>query len=272
MAHAGESDMKSISVAGTQVSYSRTGQGPGLLLLHGSGGDGQSTFGHLVDQFSDRYTVLVPDYAGCGASTVPEGRLTRDLLEAQVAAVLLDAGVGSVAVVGYSMGSQVAGALAAQHPRLVHALVLVGGRARNDDVRHRMVFEVALRLQECDPRLADRFMLSHGMSPAFFRSLETEKLNQLLQRPLPRHAKQRMDFSLNESIADKLSCIVCPTLVVGMTRDTLVPAYHAKELHTMIYGSEYAELDCGHAVFREATNQIASLIRQFLATTAALSA
>lgn len=253
-----------LSVLGTQVSYRKTGQGPLLLLLHGSGGDGQSTFGHLIDQFTDAFTVVVPDYAGCGNSTIPEGELLPDLLVSQVAAVLSDLGNQPASVVGLSMGAQVAAALAAKHPALIYRLVLVGGRAGSEDARHQMVFDLWSRLEALDPRLADHFMLSLAVGPQFLHAQGSERLNQFLHRPLPLAIKQRIDLGRRTNNRSDLSKITAPTLVIGMKQDYLVPVYHAKELHTLIRGSQYAELDCGHAVFREAADQVVSVLRDFL--------
>lgn len=43
--------MATIEVDGVKVSYQVDGNGPGLVLVHGTGGDGESNWGHLVERF-----------------------------------------------------------------------------------------------------------------------------------------------------------------------------------------------------------------------------
>ncbi|MGI5286041.1 alpha/beta fold hydrolase [Nonomuraea polychroma] len=68
------------------VHYGRAGSGPGLVLVHGTGGDAQTNWAHLVPGFTDIRTVITPDYAGSGQTADPGGELTLDLLAGQVAA------------------------------------------------------------------------------------------------------------------------------------------------------------------------------------------
>lgn len=258
--------MISISVAGTTVGYTTAGTGPKLVLLHGSGNDGQGSFGHILSCFTDVRTVVVADYAGCGHSTIPEGNLSLDLLVEQAAAVIRDLGAEPVDLLGSSMGAQVAAATAAVYPSLINRLVLVGGRADSQDARHQMVFDTWARLEAIDPRLSDRYLLLLVYRPEFLSALSSDRLHQLLHRPLPAQMKKRIEFGLRSNIRKQLIQITAPTLVVGMTRDCLVPVYHARELQKLIPNSQYAEIDSGHSVFREEPEKITHLIRNFILT------
>jgi hypothetical protein len=53
-------------------SSSQLSRQDGLVLLHGSNNDGRTCFGPVVDRFTDRRTEINVDFAGCGASTIPE--------------------------------------------------------------------------------------------------------------------------------------------------------------------------------------------------------
>lgn len=109
--------------------YHRAGDGPGLLLLHGSGPgvSGWANFGPNVPVFSKDYTVLIPDQPGFGASYRP--KLPAPYATVSVAAILrvLDAeGLSQVDVVGNSLGGQVAVQFALDHPDRIRRLVLMG--------------------------------------------------------------------------------------------------------------------------------------------------
>jgi pimeloyl-ACP methyl ester carboxylesterase len=122
-----------ISVADTLVEYSSIGQGPCLVLVHGTSIDGPANFGHIVEQFSGQRTVIVPNYAGCGGSTIAEGALDLDVLVEQVAAVLRETPDGGADLLGDSLGAVVAAATAARYPALVRKLILVAGWADSSD-------------------------------------------------------------------------------------------------------------------------------------------
>jgi pimeloyl-ACP methyl ester carboxylesterase len=85
-----------------------TGDGPGLLLVHGSSIDAATNFGGMVKRFAERRTVITPDYAGSGKTAVRPGELTLDLLVDQVLAAAQHAAAGPVDVVGFSLGAVVA--------------------------------------------------------------------------------------------------------------------------------------------------------------------
>lgn len=142
--------MPVVKEMGTTVPYTVTGTGPGLVLLHGTSGDAETHWAHLVDRLTDARRVIVPDYAGSGKSTTGDGDLTVDLLVEPATAVIRDAGGGRVDLAGFSMGAVVAAA----HPELVRRLILIAGWANSDDARFRVAFGTWARLADLDPDLS----------------------------------------------------------------------------------------------------------------------
>ncbi|MGI5327732.1 alpha/beta fold hydrolase [Actinomadura nitritigenes] len=256
--------MHTVHVRDTEVAYRRAGDGIGLVLLHGTNSDGASGFGHLVDRFTDRRTVITPDYAGAGHSTVPDGPLSLDLLVDQVAAVISDAGDSPVDLLGTSLGAVVAAATAASRPGLVRRLVLVAGWVSSRDARHRLVFETWKRLQDLDPELSTRFGMSLAFSPHFLSGLGPERVSALTTRRFPADTDRRIDLGLRIDLEGVLPRITAPTLVIGLTQDALVPVDHSRALHKMIPVSRYAEIDSGHAVQLERPKELTRLARAFL--------
>ena len=111
------------------VHYHVAGQGPALLLLHGSGPgvSAWDNFGWLFDEFADRFTLIAVDQPGFGASYRPE--MSRDYAAVSLAAVrrVLEAeGVTRVHVLGNSLGGMVGLRLALDHPELVDKIVMLG--------------------------------------------------------------------------------------------------------------------------------------------------
>jgi pimeloyl-ACP methyl ester carboxylesterase len=249
---------------GTTVPYTVAGAGPGLVLLHGTSGDAETNWAHLVDRFTDARRVIVPDYAGSGKSTTGDGDLTLDLLVEQVAAVIRDARGGPVELAGFSMGAVVAAATAAVHPELVRRLVLIAGWVNSDDARFRVAFGAWARLAELDPDLYVQVPSLLAFSPPFLSGLGHEGLAALLAVKPPEATRRQIELDLRTDITASLAKITAPTLVIGCARDFLVPIEHARELHNAIAGSIYAELDSGHVVVHERPDELVRLIRDFL--------
>ncbi len=238
------------------VHYGRAGEGPGLVLVHGTGGDAATNWAHLVPGLSDVRTVITPDYAGSGATADPGGELTLDLLAGQVAAAF----EGPSDLVGFSLGAVVAAAVAAERPELVRRLVLIAGWTHLADDRLELGLRTWARLARTDPESFAAYGPLVGFSPEFVREAGVAAL---MGEP-PRGTLRQIELDLRVDVRDLLPKITAPTLVTGNTRDYLVPVEHARALHAAIPGSEYAELDSGHVVLHERPAEITALIREFV--------
>jgi 2-hydroxy-6-oxonona-2,4-dienedioate hydrolase len=117
-----------VDTAEGKLHYHEAGDGPPLLLLHGSG-PGVSSWANYrgnLPVFSEHFRTLALDFPGFGRSYSPDA---NPVLAAPGAVVsFLDAlGLESVAVVGNSMGGGVAAQVAAAHPDRITRLVTIGG-------------------------------------------------------------------------------------------------------------------------------------------------
>ena len=242
---------------------------PALVFLHGTTGEGLTHFGLLADRFTDRRRVVLADYAGSGTSQLPDGPFTLDQLVDEVVGIVQGAADGAddpqpVDLVGYSLGAVVAAAVAAEHPELVRRLVLIAGWPTSDDPRHRLVFDIWARLWETDPELCGRYTLAMAFSPSFLHAIGHEGITQLAAGKLPDATGRQIDLGLRIDITDRLARITAPTLVVGCTRDTLVPIEHSRALHAGIPASSYTEIDTAHGVMFENADALTTALRTFL--------
>ncbi|MEU1961368.1 alpha/beta fold hydrolase [Nocardia sp. NPDC019304] len=109
--------------------YRETGDGPPLLLLHGSGPGvtGWRNFGANVPVFAQHYRALVLEFPGFGVSD--DFGAPHPMMSAQqaVGAFLDGLGLDRVRVVGNSMGGFVATDFALANPDRVDRLVTIGG-------------------------------------------------------------------------------------------------------------------------------------------------
>lgn len=118
------------SFDGTEIDYDDVGAGPPVLLLHGFAAERQANWvqPHVVPALVDAgHRVVAPDARGHGRSGKPHApEAYSKLAMPRDAQALLDhLGIGSVHLVGYSMGSFVSMKLAPMEPR-VKSVVLGG--------------------------------------------------------------------------------------------------------------------------------------------------
>jgi pimeloyl-ACP methyl ester carboxylesterase len=97
-----------VIVKGHSVHYTRTGNGPIVVLLHGWG-DSHKTFSGLESSLKQKYQVIAVDLLGFGASEPPKETYTLEKYAQFVADFLRKIGEESVfAFIGHSNGGAIA--------------------------------------------------------------------------------------------------------------------------------------------------------------------
>jgi pimeloyl-ACP methyl ester carboxylesterase len=104
-----------LSADGTVYGSRRTGQGPGLIALHG-GMQSSRSFSRLATLVSDRFTVYLPDRRGRGLSGSGVSRYGMDREVEDLAALV--AQTGTTRIFGLSSGALIALHAAAALPEL----------------------------------------------------------------------------------------------------------------------------------------------------------
>lgn len=259
--------MPSVTVGPAEVHYEISGAGPGLVLVHGTGGSAASNWGHLIDSFAERHTVVAPDVAGSGDTTDPGLRLQIEDLVDQVLGAATDAGQDCFDLVGFSLGALIAAAAAVAAPERVRSLVLIAGWASSDDARVQLQFRLWQELHARDHRVLAAFLTLTGFSPAFLSSMSWPELEGMVAEAgftMPPGMPRQAELDLRVDITDVLPRIAAPTLVIGCTQDQMVPAGHSRSLHSAIAGSSYREFDTGHLVMYEQPDALVGAIEDFL--------
>jgi len=112
--------------------YHEAGEGPPLLLLHGSGPGvtGWRNYRGNLGVFAEHFRTLVLEFPGFGVSD-PTDQHPMVAAPAAVLRFLDGLGLQQVDVIGNSMGGIVATQVAAAHPDRIRRLVTIGGIGRN---------------------------------------------------------------------------------------------------------------------------------------------
>lgn len=257
---------QSVEVAGIPVGYYVAGEGPELVLLHGATGHPETSFAGLLDHFTKSRTAIVPGYSGSSLTPLPDGELDVDLLAEQVLGVVRAAARGPVDVFGISTGAVVAAVAAAKAPELIRRVVVLGGFVHYRHPWQRLLMRTWLRLAELDTNAFAEYTLLHVLSDRYLDSLDPAARLKLRSGLTPSPGMMALIELLSRlDIAEYLPNIKSPTLVIAMEHDQLVPVRYAREFHQAIPGSEYVEIDSGHAAAIEQPEELIRTIEKFLA-------
>ncbi|WP_214417334.1 alpha/beta fold hydrolase, partial [Sphaerisporangium fuscum] len=213
-----------VPFGGGSVHYEVAGDGPGLVLLHGTGGDADRVFGNVVDHFTGTHTVVRPNFSGSGETEDGTAPPSVELLVAQaVAAIHATKGDEPVDLLGFSLGGAIATAVAAAHPELVRKLILVGSWVHTTGPRDKFNFEFWRDLYATDFGLYKRFMALQGFAPRILDGWGHQGLAAAQNDVWPAGVDKQIEVCLQMDLRDQLHRITAPTLVVGFTADEMVP-------------------------------------------------
>jgi pimeloyl-ACP methyl ester carboxylesterase len=247
-----------------RVHYTRDGHGPPLVLVHGTAADG----GQWVDAvaaLAGRHTVICPDLSGSRLATDAGGALSVDALAEQVIAVIADAGVSGVHVVGHSLGAVVAAAVCARRPDLVAGAVLHAGWARSD-ARLRALFGAWRTLLHSTPQRFAELILATALSPAFLSALDDDAFATAaaeLRASLAPGTGRQIELDARVDIRAELARLLAPVLLLASDQDQIITPDHHEALMTALPHAREARLRAGHGALAEAMPELLEHIVAF---------
>ena len=229
------------NVAQTGLHYLSAGKGEPVVLLHGWGGFKEMWWG-TMQALSPSYRVIAFDWPGHGSSGPLEAGLpVLDALADLALASFAALGLRGVTLVGHSLGGNVAARVALARPDLVARLALIDAvvdpghlPATSWLFAHPRIGERALRFARLISwplsKLGSRIPHEHG--GGFLRPLARRQ-----SRVAQVEVSVLFAFlaALREgSLADRLSEITQPTLILAGERDPLVRPHQARDLARQI--------------------------------------
>ena len=276
-----EGTLREISTEKGVLRYHEAGEGPALLLLHGSGPGvtGWRNFRGNLGFFAERYRCLVLEFPGFGVSDDFGG---HPMLDAQAAVpAFVDAlGLERVDVIGNSMGGGVGINFAINHRDRIGKLVTIGGigtnifssgpsegirllqeftedptRQRLIDWLHSMVYDPALVTEQL---IEERFALATDPETLDSARRMYGKAAFAAMTNMMRNA----DFPLPWAIMHKVKA---PTLLTWGRDDRVSPLDMALvPMRTIPNAELHVFPNCGHWVMIEAKKAFESTVMSFL--------
>ncbi len=265
-------------VASGRIHYHDSGEGPVVVLLHGSGpgATAWSNFGPNIDALSRRFRVLAIDMPGWGrspAARVSERDHTTTLLE-----MLDHLDIAKASLVGNSMGAVTSIAFAARHPGRVNRVITMGAAIPGQP----MMFSAAdgpteglralfLAYREPSPANMKRLVEVMTFDPAFATDeLAEQRSNNALA--FPQHLANFV-ADLNDKLAivqrparlEEIASIEAPVMLIHGRDDRVLNPEHSLRLVSVIRDARMVLLSrCGHWAQLEHSVEFNRLVSSFL--------
>lgn len=249
-----EAGMPISSASGIDIHYERSGSGPRLLFLTGSGTTVEGSR-PVIGSFAASFDTVAPDYRGMGKSAIPPGPYGMADCAGDALAVMDHLGWDSARVAGISFGGMVAQELAVEAPGRVERLALLctsaGGPGGSSYPLHELASLDASERSRVmrtllDSRFDDRWLAAHPGDRELVRVLEARAAG---SGAPGRGARLQLDARRHHDVADRLSSITCPTLVACGRFDGIAPAANSEAIAARIAGAELRVYEGGHALF-----------------------
>jgi pimeloyl-ACP methyl ester carboxylesterase len=251
-----------------ELAFDVQGSGSGLVLVHGTSSTPVGTWGPCIPELARSHTVVMPYLPGSGDSPLPDGPLDVGEIAEQIADVATRAGFEKFAVAGASLGGPIAMKVAAAFPDRVTHLVSVCGYARpRAGLRLReQVFEAVLPLGS---EAVGRLLLIFGLTDRTAAVLPEDVLDAMATQigsSLAPGTAEQIVLSYTVDVDADLSTIGVPTLVIAGTQDNFVDPVHSVLVAERIAGAELLEIEGGHGVAMERTDDVVRAIRKLIRT------
>ncbi|HKL62667.1 MAG TPA: alpha/beta hydrolase [Woeseiaceae bacterium] len=252
------------------------GEGPALVLLHGTGAS-LHTWNGWVDELARDFRIVRMDLPGFGLTGPhPDGDYSIDAYAGFLHAVADHLDLGRFHLAGNSLGGRIAWNYAAAHPERVDRLILIDASGYRMRRSPSLLFQLAALpgigdvLAKLTPRslyrrsleevYADDSLVDEELVQRYFElSLREGNREAFVQRVRSASAGARSDP------AAALGRISAPTLVQWGARDEWIPVEHGRRFAADIPDARLVVYDdLGHVPMEEAPARTARDARQFL--------
>jgi 3-oxoadipate enol-lactonase len=264
--------MRHADVNGIQIAYGVHGSGPPLVLIMGYRLSSLAWPLGFVEALVERFTVVLFDNRGTGASDKPTIGYEISNMAKDVCGLMDHLEIARANVLGYSMGGAIAQDFVRQFPDRVLGLVLCATMCGGPRAIYAppSVIRVMRELDGLKPEEIARQIWSVTYSPGYLenhRELAESQMRREIAAPTPLHAADLQFQAFAEFDCSKaLPNIQAPTLVLTGDLDQLISPRNSKFIASRVPGASLIVIpSCGHRVMWEATDECVGFITEFLA-------
>ena len=238
------------------TTFSQTGNGKDIVILHGWGDTSQS-MAPLAKLLVDSYRVTTVDLPGFGGTQAPDRVWGLDDYAAFVMHFLQKAGVKPQVIIGHSNGGAIA-IRALSKGLKADNLVLVASAGIRGEYKGRMRL---LRYATKTAKLATYPLPAH-IKKRLRRKLYTTVGSDML---MAEHLQETFKKVVTDDVRKEASELQIPTLLIYGDKDVSTPLKFGRILHDAIQGSRLAVIPGGeHWLPTENTAEVHRLIKEFI--------
>ncbi|HBW18658.1 MAG TPA: hypothetical protein DEH11_06420 [Actinobacteria bacterium] len=251
------------------VAYRIVGSGPPLVMITGYSGTMEGWDRRFVDALAQHYRVVIFDNAGVGQTQALPAPLSIDEMANQTSALIAVLGLNHPDILGWSMGSMIAQALAVLHPDQVRRLILCASYPGNGTAIQPSQ-QAIHALTSFDPHQAMADLFPDDQAAA-----QNTYLTAISSYPAAPaapvgtvtaqgHAVDQW-WAGRDPAGTQIAAITAPTLIADGTADRLDPLANSHTLASLIPGAELTLYpDAGHAFLFQDQAAFIPLIESFL--------
>lgn len=240
-----------IASDGVRIHYEVTGLPwrPPVLLVQGLGAEKNSWNLQRAALALHNKTIAL-DNRGAGRSDKPDGTYNLEQMADDAIAVLDAANIESAHVVGLSMGGAISQIIALKYPHRIRSLTLVATACRNHEWREELLQGWAETAERegmgALGKEAARWMIGPRSFRRLLPALGWMGPLQLFNPPQAFVSQVKAILTTDDNVlANDLSNIACPAMVVVGNQDVLTPRGDAEEIASMIPTAELVIISGG---------------------------
>ena len=264
-----------VRAAGLRWHVQRMGNGPAVLLLHGTGAATHSWRG-LAPMLARRFTVIAPDLPGHGFTEKPPSfRLSLPGMSRSVGGLLQALGVSPALVVGHSAAAAILARMSLDGVIAPRALVSLNGAMLPLPGASSFVFPAIAGFLSGLPVVPWLFSWRAAADPTATARLlrntgsRVDPVGAALYKRLvsaPGHVSGALGMMANwdlKPLARDLPKLKPHLVLVVGARDGMVPPAESRRVHDMVPGSELISLPgLGHLAHEERPGLVAGIVER----------
>ena len=242
-----------------------------IILIHGLSSSKEAMY-IFRDQLKDDYRVITLDARGHGESTHPLEYTLEDHVS-DILEVIKQLELDEVDVLGYSMGSYIALALAEENCENINHLILLctNPTSRVSSVSY-LLSKKGLDYSKISRSDMFKAIYDSFLAPSTLKKiasgefkLNTSSSSYTIPELSPEEKAAELKSISNFDNSKKYDSVTCKTLVIGAEYDQILPYELGQEVAESIENAEFKLIkDAGHMVAYEKTEELLSTIKEFL--------
>ncbi|HEY5261458.1 MAG TPA: alpha/beta hydrolase [Solirubrobacteraceae bacterium] len=261
--------MRTVQTKLGTVAYRVLGSGPPLVLIMGYAGTMEVWDPRFIDDLATHFRVVIFDNAGVGHTQTLPPPLTIDAMADQTSALITSLRLGRPNVLGWSMGSMIAQALAVLHPSQVRRLVLLAAFSGTGKVARPSQTAIDVLTSGNQQELAaDLFPRDRSLAYSAYAA-DTSAYPASPAAPpatVTRQARAVIEWwGGTDPAGEHTPKISSPTLIADGTVDRLDPLSNSRRLAKLLPKSRLVLYpNAGHAFLSQDATPVAFAIKSFL--------